>query len=350
MVGFEPHNIVLLGQKKLQAELRKEFEGVAHYKLLADVSCLKDSTDRFQFIVVCVDGKTKHFSIIEEARKLFAGPLVCLTFSSTPLNSTEALVLSEEFSVENHFHQAAKLQVFLDNFIFNSLYHIDLYNLENKIRKNQNNPTVLASLAEDLQSYDSENVDFYKTQAILAKYLKDEKTYVSCLNLIRKLDPNDMWATNRLVQYYLERGRSREGINILSVIGADKRISLDKIGSVNLSYSTISFLNLRAVGASKEGAPQVAIQYYLLGVNGSKLLPADKRSKLVYNLALAYVKIEDFEKAIYWLRKSLDLSGNKFEKARLLLQKVNELMLEGLQKMSDRSDKKTKKPKGKPAA
>jgi tetratricopeptide (TPR) repeat protein len=210
-------------------------------------------------------------------------------------------------------------------------------------------------------------------------YLEDWKRAEFLLKRVLTINPQNLWAANSLGKLYLKTNRGAQGIEVLSKLsqfhelnserllvlgdayaqagmaeeaeqmflkgeqltqGGDDRfkdglvkariIQKDYQGSIallagrSLTADVIAFLNLRAIMAIKEGNFREAVEYYQYAISGAK--DQVVKSKVKFNLGLAYLRHDDLDLAQACLKESLTLGGSEFTRARSPLEKIAVMM------------------------
>lgn len=238
------------------------------------------------------------------------------------------------------------------------------------------NKLQLQKIIDKIRSLPRETEDSLRLLVLAYGELHDYKRTESCLRRLLGINPQNLWAANSLAKLYLRSGRAALGIEMMQKLsqfhelnsdrhlvlgkallvagddkgaelefekgaklsgGADQRFSdgmavvkvvqgdakgaLTFLGDKVLSGEVLSFLNLRAIMASRQGKYQESVRYYEFALNGSGV-QAEISAKLKFNMALAFVRMNDLVKASKLFSESLQLGGKKFQRARRPLEIV----------------------------
>lgn len=238
----------------------------------------------------------------------------------------------------------------------------------------------LQKLADRIKAYPRESEDLNRLLAIVYAELKEFKKSESALKKILQVNPHNLWAANTLAKQYLRSGRAATGIEMLKKLGQFHELNSERLltlgralvvsgdnsgakkefekggaltggkdqrfgeglamvkvaegdfsgataqlASGELSPDMISFLNLKAILASRQGRFAESIRYYEFALSGAGQ-SQETKAKLKFNMALAFVKTGELEKASALFRESLELGGKQFQRARRPLELVSTLM------------------------
>ena len=200
--------------------------------------------------------------------------------------------------------------------------------------------------------------------------LHDFKKSEVYLRKLLNINPQNLWAANTLAKQYLRSGRAALGIEIMQKlsqfhdINCDRQLTLGRalliagddqgaqtqfekgaaasggqdvrfgdglamvkvvqgdvkaassfLDSKNLSTEVMSFLNLRAIMASKQNKYTDSLRYYEFALAGTGS-NTDIQAKLKFNIGLAYVRMNELGKAQSFFQDSLKLGGKKFQRAK----------------------------------
>lgn len=234
---------------------------------------------------------------------------------------------------------------------------------------------------EKLASMDKDSEEVNRLQAILFEARSDYRRMEFHLKQTLRINPENLWAANKLGQHYLRNRRAAEGIEILQKLsrfhelnaerllvlgdaflnagrpveagdalskgqhltgGRDARFAealakvdllcgdvpsaLSKVGKKYLSPPVVAFLNTRAVMATRSGKHDQGIKLYHDAVAGAD--PDDRLvlAKLYFNMGLAYVRSRRIEHGIDAFAKSITVGGTQFDRAKKPLSVAREIL------------------------
>jgi tetratricopeptide (TPR) repeat protein len=234
---------------------------------------------------------------------------------------------------------------------------------------------------DKLAAMDRDSEEVNRLQAILFEAIADYGRMEFHLKHTLRINPDNLWAANKLGQHYLRNRRAAEGIEILQKLsrfhelnaerllvlgdaylnagrpseasealvkgqqltgGQDIRFAeglakvdllrghvhaaLHKVGKKYLSSPVIAFLNTRAVMATRAGMHDQGINLYHNAVAGVD--PDDHLviAKLYFNMGLAYVRSRRLEHGIDAFAKSVTVGGSQFDRACKPLSVAREIL------------------------
>ncbi len=243
------------------------------------------------------------------------------------------------------------------------------------------NKTLMLKVIEKIKSLPRESEESTRLLAIAHIDLHDFKKAEVFLRKLLKINPQNLWAANTLGKQYLRSGRAALGIEIMQKMSqfhdmnSDRQLTLGRalliagdergaqaqfekgaaiaggqdarfgdgmamvkvvqgdvktantfLDSKNLSNEVMSFLNLKAIMASKQNNFADSIRFYEFALAGSGT-NTELQSKLKFNLALSYVRMNELIKAQNCFQESLKLGGKKFQRAKGPLDIVSNIII-----------------------
>jgi tetratricopeptide (TPR) repeat protein len=230
----------------------------------------------------------------------------------------------------------------------------------------------LDEISKQLTKFSQKNESVLRLQAIVSQHLLRINKSVFYLRKILEINPQNLWAANELGRLFLRSNRISEGVEILEklsqfhdlnsermlhlgdaylkanklpeaenvyakghqlvgvgphdtrfregiakvkVAQGDVTSALSILNQAVLSEDVLGFLNMRAVISIRNGQLSDGIRFYQLALDGCR---EDKivRSKLFFNMGLAYLKLEDFSRAVDVLKESVELGGTHFTRGQ----------------------------------
>lgn len=308
----------------------------------------------------------------------------CILYVHYPaLLSREQLLFAQEIGakyVASGVKKNDDLRDYIKRFCveMNNVGSMAHYERDLEVASQTGDRAALLRLVEKLRKLDESSEQAAIILAGAYTYLEDWRRAEVLLKRILTINPQNLWAANSLGKLYLKTHRAAQGIEVLSKLsqfhelnserllvlgdayaqagmaeeaekmflkgeqltqGSDDRFkdglvkariiqkdyqgSIALLGGRTLSPDVIAFLNLRAIMAIKEGHFDEAVEYYQYAISGAK--DPVVKSKVKFNLGLAYLRHGELDLAQETLKQSLTLGGAAFTRARSPLAKV-ELM------------------------
>ena len=146
------------------------------------------------------------------------------------------------------------------------------------------------------------------------------------LKRLLEVDPQNLWAVNTVSNIYLKNNQGKKGLEFLtydSELGGcgpleDQPDSgfncLNLLKNQEFPESVKSFLDTRAALALQCSDYDEALVYYRFAEQASFKNPVG-RAKVLYNMGLIYLKVRNIAEAKNCFEQSVELGGNKFNKA-----------------------------------
>ncbi len=331
-----------------------------------------------QFLVVAVD--FANMPVVQTLAKFvssisgsFSG--VTAVYAVNPVALTEQdLLFGVELGIKRTFfgpRRDEELRNFIKQQAVEITEHGSMAFIESEVLKSlKKGEEALKLQAEKLALMDRDSEDVNRLSAMVFEARGDFKRMEFHLRQTLKSNPQNLWAANKLGQFYLRNRRVAEGIEILKKLsrfhelnserllvlgdaylncgksseasqalsrgdqltgGKDERFkeglakvdllhgdmasALKKVGKKHLSAPVLAFLNTRAVMAARAGMQDAGIKLYHEAVAGCD--PADRivMAKLYFNMGLALVRSSKIEDGIDAFVKSLDFGGTAFNRA-----------------------------------
>ena len=299
-----------------------------------------------------------------------------LFFVTNPIQLTnEELLLGIELDVKQTFFGPKRdedLRSFikqraLENADTGSMSHVEAEVLKALKRKDA---AALNLWYERLLGMPKTSEDANRLLSLLCEERRDFKRMVFHLKQTLSANPQNLWAANKLGQYYLRNRQIAEGIDILKrmsrfhelnaermlvlgdaylnvgraadaekvltkgneltggkderfqvglakvdVLKGDASKALERLGRKYLGNTVLSFLNTRAVMAVRNGVLLEGIQLYQQAIAGCDPEQVLILARILFNQGLAYVRNEQPELAEQVFQRSVELGGAAFDRA-----------------------------------
>jgi tetratricopeptide (TPR) repeat protein len=332
---------------------------------------------------------TNSIKVQKIARKFaeFTSPVVHkLLYAAAPnVLTQEHLLFAREIGCRFVFSGATKnddFKEYLKRVCLESSQNGSLAELEEEWVRSRaaGNKTLMQKVIEKIKNLPRESEESNRLLAIAHIDLYDFKKSEIYLRKLLKINPQNLWAANTLAKQYLRSGRAALGIEIMQKlsqfhdINSDRQLTLGRalliagddraaqvqfekgaasvggqdsrfgdglamvkvvqgdvkaastfLDSKNLSQEVISFLNLKAIMASKQNNFSESIRYYDFASAGAGT-DSELQAKLKFNMALAYVRMNNLAKAQTFFQESMKLGGKKFQRAKGPLEVVSNIM------------------------
>jgi tetratricopeptide (TPR) repeat protein len=236
---------------------------------------------------------------------------------------------------------------------------------------------------DKLKTWNNDGEELTRLRALAALAARQLKRAEGYLKRLLAINPQNLWAANTLGKLYLRAGDGARGIEVLARMSSFHELSAERLltlgnaqvqaglvadaerafragraaavepdarfdeglakvrfargdfpaalqllGRTTFSTDVLSFLNLRAILASRGGDHAASLAYYdqaLAGAGDDKVL----RAKLQFNKALALVKKGDLEAAAVAFTESVALGGPRYARANGPLAIVQAVMKSG---------------------
>jgi tetratricopeptide (TPR) repeat protein len=340
------------------------------------------------FVVGVVDF-TNMASVQKIARKFaeFTSPVVHkLLYAPAPnVLSQEHLLFSREIGCRYIFSGATKnddFKEYLKRTCLESSQTGSLSELEEEWVKTKavGNKALMLKVIDKIKNLPRESEESIRLLAIASIDLHDFKKAETYLRKLLTINSQNLWAANTLAKQYLRSGRAALGIELMQKlsqfhdINCDRQLTLGRalliagddrgaqlqfekgaaassgqdtrfsdglamvkvvqgdvkgassfLNSKNLSTEVMSFLNLKAIMASKQNKFADGLRYYDFALAGAGD-NTEIQAKLKFNIGLSYVRMNELGKAQSFFHESLKLGGKKFQRARSPLEIVNNII------------------------
>jgi tetratricopeptide (TPR) repeat protein len=230
--------------------------------------------------------------------------------------------------------------------------------------------TALQTIHDKLVSAGRDTEDILRLLVTVNRHLRRPAREETYLKKLLQINPQNLWAANSLGKLYLRQSRAAEGIEILRRLsqfhdlnserlldlgtawlncgrhqeaeqsfqkgeqitgGADERFregmakvklaggdykeALAITGKTGFSLDIVSFLNMRAILAIREGRLEEGLRCYQQAAEGFKEGDQVVLAKLKFNLGLGLIKANEPEKAVEMFEESRRLGGTSFKRA-----------------------------------
>lgn len=292
-----------------------------------------------------------------------------------------AAEIGARFTVHGHA-QDEHLRQHMKSIMFQDAPQNSLLKLEEELYQGQRagDRDSAQRVLQKLEKYNKNQEDVLRVLILTYEMLDKPKQVEFYLKKVLQLNPQSLWAANKLGRFYLKRQDVARGIEILERLsqfhelnseryytlgnaylncgetdqakkafhqgekltaGKDERFQEglckaqlmegDKPGALALlkgkplSNDTISFLNMRAIMAMRLKKADEGFRLYELALDGAKTNNLFS-AKLYFNMGLAYARQKDLKKAQACLENSTQLGGSQFQRAKQPLEIVNKVM------------------------
>lgn len=233
---------------------------------------------------------------------------------------------------------------------------------------------------DKLKALPHESEDASRLLAVAYLHSNDLKRAEVYLKRLLAVNPQNLWAANNLGRLMLKSGRAAQGIEILEKmsqfheLNSERHLALgdayvqaglpakaeavykkgedlvgqhdqrfveghvkvklvegDLGGALSLldgksfSQDVISFLNMRAILSIRAGRFEEGFGYYSQAVKGAGEAK-DTKAKVLFNMGLAYVRIDDLAKAQECFFESCQIGGPRFQRAKGPLEVVKNVL------------------------
>lgn len=368
---------------------------------------VRDVEPNAQFLVLVVDfavmPAVQALAKFVSSIKGFSGATAVFAIAPPQL-SEQDLLFGVELGIKRTFFgpkRDEEIRSFIKQQALEVTEHGSIAFVESEVLKalNKGAEDALKLQCDKMALMDRDSEDVNRLSAMLYEARSDYKRMEYHLKQTLRINPQNLWAANYLGRYYLRNHKVAEGIEILKKLsrfhelnsermlalgnaylnvgrateaesalikckaltdGKDERFNdslakvdllrgnvqeaLAKIGKKHLSPPVLAFLNTRGVMATRAGMAEDGIKLYNEAIHGCD--PADKLTvaKLQFNIGLAYVRIDQLQKAVNALTLSIELGGREYTRAakplttarQMLLRKTNpSLMVDGQADMDD---------------
>lgn len=367
----------ILAEPKYDAMVRKL---VAPFSFITPRSARDFVADRSElfFLVAAIDFNSSKQT--QEMVRLFSSSDLSLAhklvFVASPETlSPEQLLLLTELGVKyatfgpqrnEEFREHVK-RICVEKHHAGSLeaFAVDIEEMQKRLDMNG-----LRAVITKLRELAPNNEEALRLIAIASTYTGEIKRAEAALKQILAMNSQNLWAANMLGKIFLRSGRAALGMETLKKISRFHELNSDRLltlgnAAVNagdfktaqaaltkgdqltgggdprfaeglakvklaehdskgalailagrgFSADVISFLNMRAVMAIRAGLIEEGLRYYdnaLDGVGKDGVV----RSKIKFNIGIAYVRSNDLDKAAVAFRESLELGGKAFQRAQ----------------------------------
>ena len=340
------------------------------------------------FVVAVVDF-TNTARVQKIARKFaeFTSPVVHkLLYAAAPnVLSQEHLLFAREIGCRFVFSGATKnddFKEYLKRTCLESSQTGSLAELEEEWvkAKSAGNKVLMLKVIDKIKNLPRESEESVRLLATAFIDLHDFKKAETYLRKLLTINPQNLWAANTLAKQYLRSGRAALGIEIMQKlsqfhdINSDRQLTLGRalliagddkaaqaqfekgaaatggqdarfgdglamvkvvqgdvkgassfLDSKNLSNEVMSFLNLKAIMASKQNRFADSLRYYDFALAGTGD-NSEVQAKLKFNMGLSYVRMNELVKAQSFFQESLKLGGKKFQRAKSPLEIVSNII------------------------
>lgn len=330
------------------------------------------------FVVAAVDfGNVKKLQDVARAFELSSAPLVHrLIYAVAPQDlPKEALLFAQEIGARYVACGPGKnddLKDYLKRVCSEAHQVGSLAAFEDELTKafKSADRASTTRLIEKLKALPFESEEATRLLAIAHQYLGDLKRTETYLKKLLAINSQNLWAANTLGRLLLRSGRAAQGIEVLEKlsqfhdINSERHLTLgDAYVQANLtaearqaykkgealvgqgderfeaghakvklaegdfdgalavlqgksfSRDVISFLNMRAIMAMRGGRHAEGLNFYSQAVKGSGEAKEIK-AKVLFNMGLAYVRMDDLQKAQELFLESCQIGGPQFQRAR----------------------------------
>lgn len=284
-----------------------------------------------------------------------------------------SIELGSRFTVSGH-NKNSQLKDYIKRIVLGSQIQQSLTNIESELQYcyTARDDRGLQKIADRLTQFPKDNEEVLKLQAIASRHLRLLNKSVYYLRRLLTVNPQNLWAAGELGRMYLRSNRIAEGLEVLEklsqfhdlnservlelgnayltsgrtnkaeraytigskMIGSssddsrfieglakvkvtegDVQSALAILGRPTLSENVLTFINMRAILAIRNGQVRDGIRYYQLAIEGCH---NDNivRAKLYFNTGLALMKLKEEENAVLAFQKSLELGGAEFNRAK----------------------------------
>lgn len=236
--------------------------------------------------------------------------------------------------------------------------------------KSAGNKALMSKVIDKIKNLPRETEESTRLLATAFIDLHDFRKAETYLRKLLSINPQNLWAANTLAKQYLRSGRAALGIEIMQKlsqfhdINCDRQLTLGRalliagddqgaqaqfekgaaasggqdprfgdglamvkvvqgdvkgansfLDAKNLSSEVMSFLNLKAIMASKQNKFTDSLRYYDFALAGTGN-NTEIQAKLKFNMGLSYVRMNELGKAQSFFQESLKLGGKKFQRAK----------------------------------
>jgi tetratricopeptide (TPR) repeat protein len=338
----------------------------------------KDVDPASQFLVAVVD--FTNMPVVQTLAKFitsvssnFSG--VSVIYAINPVSLTEKeLLLGVELGIKRVFfgpRRDEELRSFIKQQAIAVTENGSMAFVEAEVLKNlKKGEAALKLQSEKLAAMDKDSDDVNRLQAMVFEARGDLRRMEFHLKQTLKSNPQNLWAANKLGQFYLANKRVAEGIEILKKLsrfhemnsermlvlgdaylncgktqeadqaltkgneltgGGDARFAeglakvdllkgdmasaLRRVGKKYLSAPVLAFLNTRAVMAVRSGQAESGLKLYQEAVEGCDPEQKVIAAKIYFNMGLAFTRAHKIPEGVKAFEKSIQEGGAEFNRA-----------------------------------